>query len=614
MKILTVHGLGGQEKNPETWQPEWKRAIEQAFARWGSQRPKVEHANYDEVFGATPMTAGGTAEGFGKLLWDEIKFGVLDTVSHLWPFRRRGFAADVSEAVKWKIGMVTQFAENENLRARLRDHLAKQMRTHKPDIVFAHSLGTLLTYSLLLNKDYKGLLHACTYITAGCQIGRAALRTLFGGRLNTVDVRSWFNLYNRNDDVLVVPLNIFAPNYRQIDTHFELAGVGDHDAISYILHENAINTVWRHLATKPSAPARAIGGAKPKATKADILPLLPSAPAPPRLDRRALLIGIDDYPSPDDRLEGCVNDVFKMSAALQQVGFKAEEIRVVFNERATSAGIRERFSWLLEDPQAGDVRVLYFSGHGAQIPDYASDETVDHKDETLVAYDFDWSDRSTYLTDDDFNAVYAQLPYDMTFIAFFDCCHSGGIARMGGAKVRGLSPPDDIRHRMLRWNPRDQVWEPRDLGERRRTRKIDSYMNNRSEYVGEEKDTNRILRGVQLRQIDSDTYKRRKEKFNHLGPYQPLLFEACKETEFAYEYRDGVTSYGAYTFFLTQRLFSAFARQSDSTFAELHESAKKLVGEYFDQTPQIVGPKAQRRTKVPRPTSSKKSASRRKTQ
>ena len=289
-----------------------------------------------------------------------------------------------------------------------------------------------------------------------CQIGPLAVRFL-GGRLETVDVRSWFNLYNRHDDVLVVPLNIFADNYRQVDTHFDTKGVGDHDAIGYILHENAVNTVWRQLALAPKAPARAVGGAQPKATKDDVLPVSPTAAVEPRrLARRALLIGINDYPNPDDRLEGCVNDVFKMSAALQQCGFDPEEIRTVLNERATAAGIRERYAWLLDDPRPGDVRVLFFSGHGAQIPDYGSDETVDHKDETLVACDFDWNDRATYLTDDDFNAIHAQLPYETTFIAFFDCCHSGGLTRMGGAKVRGLNPPDDIRHRMLRWNLKSQ--------------------------------------------------------------------------------------------------------------------------------------------------------------
>jgi hypothetical protein len=209
-----------------------------------------------------------------------------------------------------------------------------------------------------------------------------------------------------------------------------------------------------------------------------------------RTPRRALLVGINDYPNPDDRLEGCVNDVFKMSATLQQIGFDPEDVRVLFNERATAAAIRERFAWLLEDPQAGDQRVFFYSGHGAHIPDYNSDEIVDHTDETLVPYDFNWDDRTTHLTDDDFKDLYAQLPYETTFVAFLDCCHSGGMTGAGGAKIRGLDPPDDIRHRMLKWNFDLELWEPRDLA---KERGLPDYLRETSAYTGKSGATNRIF-------------------------------------------------------------------------------------------------------------------------
>ena len=97
---------------------------------------------------------------------------------------------------------------------------------------------------------------------------------------------------------------------------------------------------------------------------------------------------------------------------------------------------RERFTWLLEDPQPGDQRVSFYSGHGTQVPDYNSDEVIDHTDETFVPFDFDWNDRSSYLTDNNFNDLYAQLPYETAFIAFLDCCHSGGLTR---ARVVGTA-------------------------------------------------------------------------------------------------------------------------------------------------------------------------------
>jgi hypothetical protein len=600
MKILAVHGLGHQEAAIASWQPQWIAAFAKAFEREGI-KPEVRFAKYDELFRDTPMTVGGTASGFGQLLWDEIRYGVSDAISSLWPFKRRGFGQNVNEAVKWKVGMVTQFAEDEGLRKRLREHLTNQIAAFQPDVVFAHSLGTLLTYNLFLNPPNNAIIKNRYYITAGCQIGRGALRTIFGGRLETVAAKMWYNLYNVHDDVLVVPLTIYATNYRQIDTTFDIAGLADHDGAEYIKHENAINKVWREIANPP-AVRRGMGGAVKATTKIAAEDLMETAAAiriEERQSRRALLIGINDYPNPDNRLEGCVNDVFRMSAALQHIGFESGEIRTVLNDRATAAGIRERYAWLLEDPQPGDVRVLFFSGHGAQIPDYSADETVDHKDETLVAYDFDWNDRATHLADDDFNALYAQLPYQMTFAAFFDCCHSGGIARMGGAKVRGLNPPDDIRHRMLRWNRVDRVWEPRDFQEKRKQRNLSLYTSDNKDYSGANGDVFKKFRGNELRQLEWKNYVKRRDKYGHQGPYLPLIFEACDEAKFAYEYRDGVTSYGAYTYFLTQALFRAADRREMLTFEELHRRASQLVGRYYDQQPQLVGNPMWRKTKIP---------------
>src|SRR6185436_17230260 len=98
------------------------------------------------------------------------------------------------------------------------------------------------------------------------QIGSAALRTLFGGRLETVAAGMWYNLYNPNDDVLVVPLAIFADNYRQIDASFELEGIGDHDGNEYIRQPNVISKVWREIAQPPAVRRGLISGATIRAS------------------------------------------------------------------------------------------------------------------------------------------------------------------------------------------------------------------------------------------------------------------------------------------------------------------------------------------------------------
>jgi len=37
------------------------------------------------------------------------------------------------------------------------------------------------------------------------------------------------------------------------------------------------------------------------------------------------------------------------------------------------------------------------------------------------------------------------------------------MTRDGGAARAGLTPPDDIRHRQMRWNAAEQMWETRAL-------------------------------------------------------------------------------------------------------------------------------------------------------
>jgi hypothetical protein len=69
--------------------------------------------------------------------------------------------------------------------------------------------------------------------------------------------------------------------------------------------------------------------------------------------------------------------------------------------------------------------------------------------------------------------------------------------------------------------------------------------------------SNRILRGVPLRALarDKKTADIRETEHGHKGPYLPLIFKACGEDKDGYEYRDGVTSYGAFTYFVTKTLF-----------------------------------------------------------
>jgi metacaspase-1 len=157
---------------------------------------------------------------------------------------------------------------------------------------------------------------------------------------------------------------------------------------------------------------------------------------------------------------------------------------------------------------------------------------------------------------------------------------------------------------MLKWNRDRELWEPRQLAEER---ELPRYLKHTDAYTGKSGAANRILRGVPLRALarDKETRDMRETEHGHKGPYLPLIFEACGEDQYAYEYRDGVTSYGAFTYFVTKTLFdlghesARASRKPKFTFADLVTSVAELMKPYYNQQPQLVGPKAWCKADVP---------------
>jgi metacaspase-1 len=173
---------------------------------------------------------------------------------------------------------------------------------------------------------------------------------------------------------------------------------------------------------------------------------------------RAVLVGVDRYDRLDvPPLHGCVNDVALFRHVLKEdFGVPNEDIRVVVNERATKANIVHRLRTMVREADVGDTVVFYFSGHGSQIRDRDGDELTDWLDEVICPYDMDW-DRRTYIVDDDLDALFAELPPEVTLEVFLDCCFWGAGTPQFEVQpwqtsqqlgVRYLPPPLDIASRV----------------------------------------------------------------------------------------------------------------------------------------------------------------------
>ncbi|MDQ6734825.1 MAG: caspase family protein [Nitrospirota bacterium] len=569
LSILCVHGIGHGDRDP-LLVPSWTSAIEQDLHRWNPDlEVEFEFLRYDSLFDHMPLNAATYAEAFARLLTSGVFHGIDDL------FRGTRGLLDIPEQIRGTAGMIAQWASENDLRDALRTLVREKLNAQSYDVVCAHSLGSLVCYDTF--RRNPGLFTGKLFLTLGSQIGNPFVRDCFAGRIEPLDVRSWYHLYNPEDHVFTAEIRLQASNFVEIRTDFDKPNdILNHDPIWYFNHVNTQARVWRDVSD--SRPARVME------RDFKITRRLTARP-----QRRALLIGINAYPNPANRLEGCVNDIYLMSSVLQECGFRPEEIRIIVDERATTEHILERFHWLLDDVQGGDERVLFYSGHGAQIPTYDVHGEVDHLDECLVPYDFDWSPEHA-IRDKQFVEFYSQLPYDSRFVAVFDCCHSGGMSRDGGSRVRGIDPPDDIRHRNLKWNSKIGMWEDRDL--RSPTRSIHGSKSRRESYLGSKGVTYRFGRGIGLRGLPSKTYKPERKGLRHKGPYLPVIFEACQEEELSYEYRHGAASYGAFTFSLAKVLHEDRAMGKNPTFHTLLRlTGKRLEDLQYEQTPCLVGPK-----------------------
>ncbi len=578
LRILGVHGLGDHRSGE--WIARWRTALRQAIPP--ETQIEFYDASYDHIMEQTSIGPLEAAAAIFKLVGSGIaSLGGRERAA-------RGFG----DRLHFTAGYVCAWVEDTTFQRRTRQFALDKLREVRPNVILAHSLGSLITYNAFSHEDARDptiaeILRNVRYVTIGSQIGNPfVMRNLTPGRIEPLNVEYWHHVFNKHDNVFTAQIRIpDAQNFKQTRADFDTDD--DHKAETYIGWPTTIDEVWGPISER----ARGVRG------------LIPAAPARPRRapavakrqGRRALLIGINDYPNPADRLEGCINDVFQMSAVLQECSFAPESIRTCLNERATAEGILQRMEWLLEDPRDGDERVFYYSGHGARMPEYGQDGEPDHHVEALVPYDFDWTPQRA-VTDDKIYELYSQLPYDSRLMMIFDCCHSGGIHRDGAAKARGISPPDDIRHRELKWDSANEMWVSRDF--KRINTRFSPKATVMKQYFGEDGATRRLGRASMLRGISSAQYKTLQAKQNRkrIGPYLPLIIEACGEKQYSYEYRHGVTSYGAFTYSLTELLRA----RKQITFATLVKAAaKRLAYLQYDQVPQILGPTAIQNSRVP---------------
>ena len=246
--------------------------------------------------------------------------------------------------------------------------------------------------------------------------------------------------------------------------------------------------------------------------------------------KKAICMGLNDYPGSHNDLRGCVNDAKNWSSLLN--GMYGFNVKTLFDSQIRYNTVTELMGNYISDSRAGDYIAITFSGHGTHVADQNGDEP-NGRDEALCLYD-------GYLVDDCIRDIMKRLhpEANLTFIA--DCCHSGTITRSF------LSAMNEDRYLKPRFLP------PEDEYEASRVRSSDI---NHNLFYPEE--------GM-----------------------NEILISGCLPDEYSYDAYIGGKFQGAMSYFATKII----RRYPSITYQNFHNMLRRsLPSSKFPQSPQLEG-------------------------
>ncbi len=253
--------------------------------------------------------------------------------------------------------------------------------------------------------------------------------------------------------------------------------------------------------------------------------------------KRALCVGINDYPGANLDLDGCVNDASDWQALLEGRGYL---VRRLHDTEATRAHMLEALRELIAAGGEGDSLVFTFSGHGSWLPDDDRDEP-DRRDEMLCPHDVM---QDQYVLDDDLHQLFGARAPGARLYVISDCCHSGSVVRYAPAPV--------TRDRTVL-----------------KARFLPPYLFARG---------NRAFERAIDRAINAPAPKKLASR--------ALLFAGCDDSEFSYDTSFGGRPNGAFT----RTAIDALADPAVSTPHALYDAVRRhLPSPLFPQTPQLFG-------------------------
>jgi hypothetical protein len=145
--------------------------------------------------------------------------------------------------------------------------------------------------------------------------------------------------------------------------------------------------------------------------------------------KKAVCVGINNYPGTLNDLKGCVNDANDWADLLKEFAF---DVQVLLDTQGTRENIKAALRDLISSLKAGDYGVFTYSGHGTYTRDTSGDEP-DSYDEALYVYD-------GILLDDELREILNDLQPQASLTFISDSCYSGTVTRIMGDEMHYAKP------------------------------------------------------------------------------------------------------------------------------------------------------------------------------
>jgi hypothetical protein len=134
--------------------------------------------------------------------------------------------------------------------------------------------------------------------------------------------------------------------------------------------------------------------------------------------KRAVCVGINDYPGTYNDLKGCVNDANDWAGLLREHFGFGNNIKILTDTEATRSNLLSALGDLVTSAKSGDVVVFTYSGHGTWVYDKGERDESDNRDEAICAFDGN-------IIDDEIRAVIRKVDRKAQLVVISDSCHSG---------------------------------------------------------------------------------------------------------------------------------------------------------------------------------------------